>query len=145
VDAGLHLLGRHDVNGAEQLLFQAIRRDPHLPVAYYDLGVVFQSQGLDPAALLQFMHADSVAPDYVPALYDEAVIEAGTHPPYAMSLYRRIIAIRPDSPTALLNLGLLEHAAHDDAAALGHLRMAVQLEPALAKRLPTALRTEVGK
>ncbi len=144
VDAGLHLYRTHDLNAAEQLLIQAIRRDRRLPLAYYDLGVVYESEGLIQAALAEFMHATSVAPAYVPALYDQAVVEGVLHHTrYAIALYRQVIATRPDSPTAYLNLGLLEFASRDTAQAVHDLRHAVHLDPALASRVPTPLRARV--
>lgn len=143
VDAGLHLLAQHNVNAAEQLFVQAIRRDRRLPLAYYDLGVVYASEGLKQAAIAQYMHAVSVSPSFVPALYNEAVIEQTIRPRYAMSLYRHIIVIHPDASTSLLNLGLLEYATHQTSSAITDLRKAVRLDHSLAARVPRALRAEV--
>jgi tetratricopeptide (TPR) repeat protein len=140
VDAGLHLYRDHNLNAAEQLFYQAIRRDRHLPQAYFDLGVLYQSEGLQRAALANFMHAASVAPGYYPALYNEAVLESRFNAPYAMSIYRHVIAIHPDSPTAYLNLGLLELAAHERPQAIHDLRQAVRFDPSLQGRVPPALR-----
>jgi Tfp pilus assembly protein PilF len=143
IHAGMHLLRQGNSSAAEQLFQQAIRRDPDSPVGYYDLGVVYQEQGQSSQALHQYKLAIHANPRYISALYNGAVIIAGQNPQQAMSLYRRIVAIQPDSPTALLNLGLLEAKTNDDTRAVGDLREAVKLDPGLSSKVPTPLRAQV--
>jgi Tfp pilus assembly protein PilF len=144
IGAGRHLLRNGNANAAEQLFQQAIRRDPKSPVGYYDLGVVYEEKGQQAQALHQYQLAFRVNPRYVPALFNAAVLVDGQNPQQAMGLYRRIIAIQPDSPTALLNLGLLEAKANDETQALRDLRQALHLDPGLLPKVPAPLRSQVG-
>jgi Tfp pilus assembly protein PilF len=143
IHAGMHLLRQGNASAAEQLFQQAIRRDPHSPVGYYDLGVVYQERGQQSQALHQYQLAIHADPRYISALYNGAVIIASQKPQQAISLYRRIIAIQPDSPSALFNLGLLEAKASDGTRAVSDLREAVKLDPGLSSKVPAPLRAQV--
>jgi Tfp pilus assembly protein PilF len=143
IDAGMHLLRQGNSNAAEQLFQQAIRRDPSSSVGHYDLGVVYEQQRHPVLALRQYQLAISADPRFVSALYNGAVIIASRSPQQAISLYHRIIAIQPGSPTAFFNLGLLEAKANEDTQAVRDLREAVRLDPGLSSKVPTPLRAQV--
>lgn len=144
VGAGASMLARGNTNAAAQLFHQAIAKDPTLPVAYYDLGVVDQQVGDRPSALHQYDLALVRDRSYTPALYNEAVLYAAHDAPLAMFDYRQVIAFKPDSPTALLNLGLLENG-HRATRPLGvrDLRRALALDHALRRQLPGAVLSEI--
>jgi Tfp pilus assembly protein PilF len=145
IGAGMDLLRQGNWSAAEQLFEQAIARKPSNPVGHYDLGVVLQRVGDREAALRQYRLAVASDPQYTPALFNEAVILAPRNPPLAMFYYRRIIATKPNSPTALLNLGLLEAAnRYPRRIVLASLRRAVALDPALRSDVPAALRPELS-
>lgn len=141
--AGSKLLGEGNTNAAEQLFQQAIQDDPGNAIGYYDLGVVYQREGQSGEARQQYQMATKADAHYVPALYNEAIVVSGSDPQQAASLYRQVIVLQPDSPTALLNLGLLDVNAHQDSEAVSSLRQAVKLDPALGSRVPAALRSQV--
>ena len=143
IDAGMLLLRQGNSNAAEQLFQQAIRRDPSRPAGHYDLGVVYGEQGQSSQALRQYQLAIRADPRFVSALYNEAVLIAGRNPQQAISLYHRVIAIQRDSPSAFLNLGLLEAKANDNTQAIKDLREAVRLYPGLSSKVPTPLRAKV--
>ncbi len=143
IDAGRLLLQQGNTNAAQQLFEQAINRSPDMPVGYYDLGVVYQQEGQTAQALQSYRQAVGDNHSYVPALYNEAVIVTDSNASQAMALYRKIIAIQPDAPTALLNLGLLEATANQTADAVSDVRQAVKLEPSLASRVPASLKAKV--
>ena len=144
VGAGASLLARGDTNAAAQLFHQAIAKDPTLAVAYYDLGVVDQQLGDRPSALHQYDLALVRDRSYTPALYNEAVLYAAHDAPLAIFYYRQVIRLKPDSPTALLNLGLLENLKKPTRPlAVRDLRRALALDPALGKQLPDAVLSEV--
>src|SRR5205085_5791540 len=108
VGAGVQLLRSGNIGAAEQLFQQAIAKRPNDPVGYYDLGVAYQQQGQVRRARRAYRLAINRNPHYVPALFNEAVLISGYDKPTAIFLYRQVISIKPDSPSALLNLGLLE-------------------------------------
>jgi tetratricopeptide (TPR) repeat protein len=144
VASGLKLLSTGNTNAAEQLFQQAITRNPKDPVAYYDLGVVYQREGDTRDALLQYRKALTANPRYVPALFNQAIIIARSNAPLAIFLYQQIIRFQPDSPTAFLNLGLLENQSKGlHPQALRDLARAVQLDPSLRGNIPPPLLGEL--
>jgi tetratricopeptide (TPR) repeat protein len=146
VGASVALLGKGNTGAAEQLLQKAITKNPHSPVAYYDLGVAYQRQGNTRQAARNYLHAIAVDRNYVPALFNQAEIFAKRNAPLAIFYYRRIIHLKPDSPTAYLNLGLLEAATKAlHRQALADLAQAVKLDPSLRGQVPPPLRASLSK
>lgn len=141
----MKLLGAGKTGAASQKFQQAIARRPTLPVAYYDLGVTYQRQGKIPQAQRQYFLAIHYNPHYVPALYNEAGLLANTpNRPLAVYYYHRIIRDRPNSPTAFLNLGLIEAATPGERdRGLRDLAQAIKLDPALRTSLPPSLRAHL--
>lgn len=145
--AGSAALRQRDYYAAEQLFAQVIARDPRQAAAYYDLGLAYQAQHHYRDALREYAKAQALDGRFVPAIYNEAVLYSRTDPQLAMFLYRMVISIQHDSPTAYLNLGLLE-AQQDPTLqdqAEDTLAKAVQLEPSLASRIPSGLRASLSK
>jgi tetratricopeptide (TPR) repeat protein len=144
VAQGVKLLHQGKTDAAFQRFQQAVKRDTTSPVAHYDLGVIYQQRGQIERAKREYGLAIHYDPGYVPALYNEAGLYANTFPPLAIFYYRRIIHIQPNSPTAYLNLGLVEagrpqlrkRALHDLAAA-------VKLDPSLRAAVPASLRASL--
>jgi Flp pilus assembly protein TadD len=127
----------HD--SAALLLFeQAVKTAPSDASAYFDLGAVYQAEGQDRGALEQYRMALRLDPTMVPPLFNEAVIYQARSAPLAIFLYRKVISLQPDSPSALFNLGLLEAQSHADALAGAELRQAVHLDPSLESRIPSS-------
>jgi tetratricopeptide (TPR) repeat protein len=141
--AGSAALRQRDYWAAEQLFEQVIKRDPRQVAGYYDLGLVYQDQHHYRDALRVYAKAQALDENFVPVIYNRAVLYSDTNPQLAMFLYRRVIVLQPDSPTALLNLGLLEGSfgPHLRPQAEKDLARAVQLMPSLASRIPSALRS----
>jgi Tfp pilus assembly protein PilF len=141
IGAGMDLLRQGNTTAAEQLFAQAVARDPTNPVGHYDLGVALQRAGNSHGALRQYRLAVAHDARYTPALFNEAVLMAPRDPALAIFYYRRIVAIRPNSSTAFLNLGLLE-AAHryPRRSVLASLRRALALDPRLRADIPARLR-----
>jgi Tfp pilus assembly protein PilF len=144
IGAGMDLLRQGNSSAAAQLFQQAITREPKNPVGHYDLGVVFQGLGDRRDALRQYRLAVAYGPQYAPALFNEAVLVAPKDPALAIFYYHRILAIRPNSPTALLNLGLLEATTgYPHRVVFRSLRRAVALDPGLRSNVPAALRRDL--
>jgi Flp pilus assembly protein TadD len=137
--AGVAALKAGNANAAQQLFTEAVAREPTNADALYDLGVAYQDEGQSRNALRAYARALQHAPDDTRVEFNRAVIYSTTDVPLAIFLYRRVISLRPDSPTAYLNLGLLEAATHVTSAP-ADLSKAVQLDPSLAARIPSAVR-----
>lgn len=141
--AGSAALHQRDYWAAEQLFLQVIKRDPREAAAYYDLGLAYQDQHDYRDALKAYAKAQALDQNFVPVIFNRAVLYSRTDPQLAMFLYRKAIAIQHDSPTAFLNLGLLEASQGGPllrAQAKKDLARAVRLEPSLASRIPDSLR-----
>lgn len=142
IGAGMDLLRQGNTSAARQLFARAVAREPQNPVGHYDLGVTLQRAGDSRDAVRQYRLALAQDPRYTPALYNEAVIIAPRDPALAIFYYRRILVIKPNSATALLNLGLLQAATHWPRRIVKmNLRRAVQLDPSLRDHIPVSLRS----
>jgi tetratricopeptide (TPR) repeat protein len=138
------LLGLGNTHAAEQLFKQAIAKNPRDPVAHFDLGVVYQGGGDRRGAAREYKLALLDNPRYVPALYNEAVLVAARNPSLAIFYYRQVIRMQLRSPTAFLNVSILEGADKGlHAQAVRDLRQAVRLDPTLRGRVPASLRADV--
>ncbi len=134
-----------NASGAKQLFEQAVGIEPKSAVARYDVGVVDQAEGEAKQALDAYRQAVSRDPRFPPALYNEATVLSATAPLRAMALYRKVIVLQPDSPTALLNLGLLELGFKSmQILAITDLRHAIRLEPSLQSSIPPSVQAEMA-
>ena len=141
--AGSAALHQRNYWAAEQLFLQVIKRDPTEAAAYYDLGLAYQDQHDYRDALRAYAKAQALDQNFVPVIFNRAVLYSQTDPQLAMFLYRKAISIQHDSPTAYLNLGLLEASQGGRglrARARKDLARAVRLDPSLASRIPNSLR-----
>jgi Tfp pilus assembly protein PilF len=139
--AGSAALRQRDYWAAEQLFLQVIKHDPHNFIAYYNLGVAYQAQHDTRGALSAYAKAQALDENFVPVIFNRAVLYSRTDPQLAMFLYRKAIALQHDSPTAYLNLGLLEasQGAQLRMQAKKDLAMAIKLDPSLASHIPGSL------
>ena len=133
-----------DYGGAIQLFQQATERDPTNAMANYDLGTVYQAEGKDGPALTEYSLALRRVPNLVPAIFNQATIDAVRDAPLAAFLYRKVISIQPDSPSAYLNLGLLEAQQGERAQAGTDLRQAVRLDASLRARIPDSVASDLS-
>lgn len=140
--AGSAALRQHEYRAAEQLFLQVVKRDPKQAAAYYDLGLAFQDQHNVRGALGAYAKAQALDQNFLPVIFNRAVLYSRIDPQLAMFLYRRAIQLQRDSPTAYLNLGLLEASQGPRlrARAKKDLAKAIRLEPSLASRVPASLR-----
>lgn len=136
VASGLEQLGKGDSSAALQAFREAAVKEPNNHLAHYNTGVILQQQGMTAAALTSYGLALAAKPDFVPAMFNSAVIYGPTDPDLAIATYRRIIKLQPIAPTAYLNLGLLEAARGQETAARAHLAKAVEQDGSLVTAIP---------
>lgn len=144
VDAGLSLLEQGQQDAALAAFNDAATQDPQNHFAHYNVGVILQGRGDSQGALSAYGRALTAKPDYVPALFNEAILFTATDPALAITTYRRVIALQPKAPTAYLNLGLLEARLGQLPAAKRSLTTALTQDPALRANIPPDVARRVG-
>jgi tetratricopeptide (TPR) repeat protein len=105
-------------------------------IAYYDLGVIAQTQGNKSQAETDYKSAIVLDPNYPAAEYNLAIEETAAHPQDAIALYRKVIATNPTDVNAIYNLGLLLYQTGQKTEGEALLTQAIQLAPSLAKKVP---------
>lgn len=136
VQAGLAAISQGNEEAAFAAFTEAAKKQPANVYAHYNLGTMLQKQGKTTEALQEYGLATQANPTYVPALFNAATIYAANNPELAVVTYRRVIKLQPTSPSAYLNLGLLEAQLGLFAEAHRDLATAVKQNPALAKSIP---------
>ncbi|MEO8385019.1 MAG: tetratricopeptide repeat protein [Betaproteobacteria bacterium] len=112
---------------AERFYREAIRLEPRLPVAHYNLGVLLQHKRELAAARRAFESALVHQPRFPEALNNLGnVLLALREPTGAERCYRQAIEVRPTFANAHHGLGLMLIRQSRNADALKHLRIAVE-------------------
>ncbi len=138
--AGLkaHAAGRLDEAAADYR--KVLVLDPRNKFAYYNLGVIDQTQGDAASAESNYGIALTIDPDFVSALFNLAILRNGEgNSQEAMHLYKHVIRVNPSYASAHLNLGFLLIANGQTKTGQTELARAVQLDPSLASRIPPDL------
>ncbi|UCF92982.1 MAG: tetratricopeptide repeat protein [Desulfobacterales bacterium] len=134
----LHLLGviqhrRGDHAAAQDLIRQAIRNDPAVPIYHVSLGDLFQSSGDFTDAIRCYHRALRLAPHSLEALCNlgNALREQG-HPRQAIACYRKCLTLNPCLAEVYNNLGMALHTLRDYERASANFKEAVRLRPDFA-------------
>jgi Tfp pilus assembly protein PilF len=118
----------------------AIAANPTDTYAYYDLGVMYQSQLNNPTqAATEYNKAMLANPSYKPAIFNLAILETPTDPAGAIALYNKILALDPNDADTNFNQGLLLIAQNQSTQGHADLEKAIMLEPSLASRVPKGI------
>lgn len=125
---------------------QVLVYDPNNKEAYYNLGLIDQTNGSMASADSNYSLALSIDPLYLPALFNLAIVKAAEGDlDGAIALYRSAIEVDPSYAAAHLNLGFALIDAGETKHGNAELATAVELDPSLASRIPEAPGgTEVG-
>jgi len=132
---GLDAQSKGKLTDAERNYRIAVHLDPRNKFAQYDLGVVEQAEGNTPAARSDYLRALDVDPNFVPALYNLAILLTRSQPLDAMTIYRRLLRIEPNNARAHANLGAVLLSLGKKAEGNKELDTAIALDPSIAGRV----------
>ncbi len=114
-----------------------LEKEPRNKYAFYNLGLIAQVSGDKPVAETNYRQAVSIDPKFTSALYNLAIVrKAVGDTTSAITFYRQAIAADPNNPAPHFNLGILLRATGDKALGDAEIAKAVELNPALASRVP---------
>jgi tetratricopeptide (TPR) repeat protein len=115
----------------------AAARNPVSPVAYYDLGVIYQQYLKESSQAASYYNKAILADSsYKPALYNLAILNTASNPLEAVSLYDQLLKMNPNDSNVLFNLGLLLINLGQNAQGEADVQKAVLINPALKSRVP---------
>ena len=139
LDSALAAHAAGDLDKAVDLYERVLVLDPQNRFAYYNLGLIDQTRGLQDKAAAEYEQAIAVAPGFTPALFNLAIIrsEQGAIDE-AIVLYRNVIAVNEGDAGAHLNLGFLLIDSGERKEGERELARAVELDPSLESRIPAA-------
>lgn len=111
ISAGLQAQTSGNVDQATSDYQQVLALDPGNKYAHYDLGVIDETAGRNTDAEKQYRQALLTDPDFVPALFNLAILRTPVDVWEAIDLYRHIVSLQPSNARAHLNLGFALKAA----------------------------------
>lgn len=142
----LKLEKRGDLTGYLTYCREALRLDPHLPEAHYNLGLALYRQGRIDEAESRWIRATSIDPDYAEAHYNLGALyysrgELGA----ALKRFERAVVIHPTMAMAHNALGIAAEANGDVESARRHYSETLRLSPQLVETQRHLARLERGR
>ena len=142
---GISAQARGDLTAARNDYSAIIALDPQNRsgdnlYAYYNLGVIDQTQGHLSAAETEYQSALQINSKYLNAMYNLAVAETTTAPRAAIAQYRALLRLKPGDINSTYNLGLLLYDSGEIAQGRILLKQAIRADPALRKKLPKGVK-----
>lgn len=121
-----------DLETAAALYREALKHDPQNKFAFYNLGLIDQTNGDLPSAENNYRLALGIDPAFTAALFNLAIVrDALGDQREAIELYRQVIAIDPLHAGAHLNLGLLLRSQGQTAEGDAEIRKARDIDPTI--------------
>ena len=118
---------------------EVLVHDPNSKFAYYNLGLIDQTNGALASAESNYRLALSIDPGFTSALYNLAIVRHDLGDlKESIDLYRQVIQLEPENASAHLNLGFALIEAHQKIRGNAELQIAVQLNPDFADRVNAA-------
>ncbi len=114
-----------------------VKADRKNYVAWYDLGVIAQHNGQATLAANDYLSSLSGNHNYVPALYNLAILETAKQPHAAATLYQDAITAEPNNANAHLNYGFVLETLGQQLAGEEQIAYAIKLDPSLNSRVPS--------
>jgi tetratricopeptide (TPR) repeat protein len=114
-----------------------LKVDSRNKFAYYNLGLIYQTQGNSAGAESNYRLALSVDPNFGPALFNLAIVRKALGDLNgAIALYQQDIRADPKNAGAHLNLGLALQEDGQRVSGAAEIAKAIQLDPKLGSRVP---------
>ena len=137
LQAGLKAHAEGHLSEAQTDYQKVLIYDPQNKFAYYNLGVIDQTQGKAADAEAKYRQALAIDPNFVDALYNLAILRTSAGDlSEAQQLYERVIKVNPNYAAAHLNLGFLLIDEGKKKRGQQELQTAVSLDPSLSSRVP---------
>lgn len=130
VTPGIAALKSGDLDKAEEIFFNALRKGIKHPLVYHNLGVIAQERGKHVEAALRFREALALEPDFGPShLLLGSSLLALKRNAEALGELRRSVTLMPKEPLARLQLAKAYESSDDWGAAAQQLQTLVELDP----------------
>ena len=113
-------LRSQDFERAVALAREAVAQSPNRPQLWMLEGMAYAGEGDKAESLAAFHKALAVAPDYLPALHQEAQLEFESGNMAAIPVLHHILQLQPGDPTAHAMIAVLEYRNGNCAAAVSH-------------------------
>lgn len=132
LQAGLAAHQAGDLAAAADLYREVLTHDPHNKFAFYNLGLIDQTNGNMANAENNYRIAIGIDEHFTAALFNLAILREalGVHQE-AIELYRRVIALEPQNAGAHLNLGLLLRSLGQTAEGDAEVQRAREIDPSI--------------
>lgn len=142
IDQGVAAQKAGRTDEARELYQEVLANDPDNKLANFNLGVAAQLAGQLDEAESYYRRSLTTDPDFLPGLFNLAILlERQNRNDESAELYRMILEKYPDNGPAHLNYGfLLAQKMNQVEEGKAEFRRAVELEPALATRIPAEWR-----
>lgn len=127
-----HAEGRLD--DATKAYRQVLVHDSANKFAYYNLGLIDQTNERQASAETNYRRALEFDPNFAEAMFNLAILVTTKDSEEAKSLYEKLLAGNPDYANGHLNLGFLLLSMGRTAEGNAELDKAVALDPSLAER-----------
>lgn len=130
VTPGIEALKSGDLDKAEEIFFNALRKGIKHPLIYHNLGVIAQQRGKHAEAVARFREALALQPDFGPShLLIGSSLLALRKNAEALGELRRAVTLMPNEPQARLQLAKAYEASENWIAAVQQLQKLVELAP----------------
>ena len=130
VTPGIEALKSGDLDKAEEIFFNALRKGIKRPLVYHNLGVIAQERGKHVEAVARFREALALQPDFGPShLLLGSSLLALKRNAEALGELRRSVMLMPKEPLARLQLAKAYEASDNWMAATQQLQKLVEFDP----------------
>jgi tetratricopeptide (TPR) repeat protein len=128
--AGIQALKRGDLDAAQNIFSEAVRRGVKHPLIFHNLGVIAQQRGNHQQAIAEFRKAILLQPEYGPTrlLLGSSLLATGQKAEAEREL-KHSVRLMPEQPIAHLQLAKAYEASDNWIAAVKELRKLVEMAP----------------
>jgi tetratricopeptide (TPR) repeat protein len=128
--AGIQALKRGDLDAAQNIFSEAVRRGVKHPLIFHNLGVIAQQRGNHQQAIAEFRKAILLQPEYGPTrlLLGSSLLATGQKAEAEREL-KHSVRLMPEQPIAHLQLAKAYEASDNWIAAVKELQKLVEMAP----------------